>query len=85
LKKLKKKPPADENGRPIYLLYDRITSREKSLVLRSELLHRVASVIKLKVAPTNRTIVVDVPYAVYLRRETGSKGECVRVISVVYL
>jgi len=54
-------------------------------VLRSELLHRVASVIKLKVTPRNRTIVVDVPYAVYLGRETGSKGECVRIISVVYL
>jgi len=55
------------------------------LMLRSELLHRVASVIKLKVTPRNRTIVVDVPYAVYLGRETGGKGEFIRVISVVYL
>jgi len=53
--------------------YGKITSREK------------ASVIKLEVAPRNRTIVVDVPYAVYLGRETGGKYELVRVISVVYL
>jgi hypothetical protein len=41
--------------------YDKITSRVKS------------SVVELEVTPADRTIIVDVPYAVYLGRKTGSK------------